>query len=319
MSQSAADAHRTELSRRPVVVGIDGTDQSLRAVRYAALEALRLGSRLRLVHAQPETTPLAPMLPLVGSETLDEVSTRIVAEARRVAVEVAGDQISLDAVVRSGPRVHVLVAVAADAELMVMGHRDRSLLGRVLTSSTTTGVAAHAACPVVCVPSTWSPDTSQRPVVVGVEDPDQAREELSVAFAAADARRTSLRVLHTWKLPGRYDDAVVSQSTLELWRAAATSVLNRVLADWQLAYPAVRVEVDVRHQHPAPALVGASEGADLLVLGRHGRSTPFGMHLGSVARTLIREARCPVEVAPVPRQAGSDLPDPDDVEPSAVH
>jgi nucleotide-binding universal stress UspA family protein len=70
-----------------LVVGVDGTDQSLRAVRYAVAEAARTGGWLRLVHAEPELVPMAPMLPLVSIESLDEVSERILNEAYGVALD----------------------------------------------------------------------------------------------------------------------------------------------------------------------------------------------------------------------------------------
>jgi nucleotide-binding universal stress UspA family protein len=301
-----------------LVVGVDGTDQSLRAVRYAVAEAARTGARLRLVHAEPELVPMAPMLPLVSVESLDEVSERILNEAYGVALD-SGFEGQVEKVVRRGQRVHVLVNASEDAALVVLGHRDRSVLGRVLTSSTTSGVAAHAACPVVCVPSTWTAEGPRGRVVVGVEDPERAHEELAAAFAAASARAAHLIVLHTWKLQNPYDDIIVSRVALEEWREWATGALERVLRDWQVAYPEVDVEIDVRHQHPAPALVGASEGSDLLVIGRHGHLAAFGMQLGSVARTLIREARCPVEIAPIHRrsttEAGERARTPDEVAP----
>jgi nucleotide-binding universal stress UspA family protein len=54
---------------------------------------------------------------------------------------------------------------------------------------------------------------------------------------------------------------------------------------------------DVRHEEPAHALVRASRGADRLLLARpHRRRTH---HLGRVARAVLRDACCPVEVVPV--------------------
>jgi nucleotide-binding universal stress UspA family protein len=132
-----------------------------------------------------------------------------------------------------------------------------------------------------------------------VEDPEHAHEVLSHAFLAASTRRARLRVLHTWKLQRPYDDVVVSAREADAWTAELTGRLRVVTRDLRAAHPEVDVDLDVRHQDPAAALLGATEGADLLVLGRRGHGAPVGLPLGSTARALIRESRCPVEITPL--------------------
>lgn len=287
---------------RPIVVGIDGSDQSMQAVRYAVQEAQRMHCGLRLVHATPETVPMAPMLPLVSVETLDQVSHRLVNQAKILAYDLTEGQVKVEKRIRSGSRVKILADAGEDARMIVLGHRDRSILGRVFTSSTCTGVAARAHCPVVCVPSTWMPRDRKDRVVVGIEGPAHpAPETLAIAFATALEWGAKLSVLHAWKLQSPYDDIIASRVAVDEWVRTTTAMLEEMLCDWRRAYPQVEVEIDVRHQYTAAALVGASEGADLLVLGRHGHGAPIGIHLGSIARTLIREARCPIEIAPARR------------------
>lgn len=287
--------------QRPIVVGVDGTDQSMLAVRYAAREAQSLGCGIRLVHATPEIVPMAPMLPLISVETLDQMSHRIVNGAKQVAYDMTDGEVPVDKLIRSGSRVHILVEASEDARLIVLGHRDRSIFGRVFTSSTCTGVASRAHSPVVCVPTEWTLGNRHGSVVVGVEGPVHSQDTLAVAFAAAEKRKAKLSVLHAWRLPSPYDDLIDSQVALEECKESATAMLEGVLRDWREAYPGVDVEIDVRHQYTAPALLGATEGAGLLVLGRRGHVGPIGFHLGSTARTLIREARCPVEITPTLR------------------
>jgi len=292
----------------PVVVGVDGTQQGLGAVQLGVAEARRAGCGVRLVHVLPELAATVPIVPLAGFEVFDEVAAKIMREAEQVAR--GAGAVPLEKVVRTGARVHVLVQESEGARLVVLGHRDRSLLGRVFTASTTSGVATRAHCPVVCIPMVWSPTSDRRQVVVGVEDPDHAYEVLSHAFLAARSRRTPLRVVHTWKLQRPYDDLVVSDREAERWTEALAARLRIALRDLRAAYPEVDVDVDVRHQDPAAALLGATEGADLLVLGRRGHGSPTGMLMGSIARAMIREARCPVEITPM-HPARLDLTTPD--------
>ena len=61
-------------------------------------------------------------------------------------------------------------------------------------------------------------------------------------------------------------------------------------------YPAVEVEIRVINGHPAPVLVEASKGADLLVVGSRGHGEFVGMLIGSVSEYCAAHAHCPVLV-----------------------
>ncbi|HEX6248866.1 MAG TPA: universal stress protein [Nocardioidaceae bacterium] len=281
----------------PVVVGVDGSDQSDRAVRYAVAEARRRGVGITLVHAVHETAPMAAMLPLYSVEAFAEVGRRLVHDAERMAKDLdPGVEIATS--VKGGSRVGVLVEAGEHASAIVLGHRSRSLAGRVLTSSTTTGVAARAHCPVVCVPDTWAAGGERGRVVVGIDESDASHDALHLAFHEARRRGARLVVLHAWKLPTAYDDISYSQVAVEDWLATATEEMEKTLAPFREVYPDVDVEVDLRHEFAGPALLSATEEADLIVVGRRGHGAPLGIYLGSLARMLIREGKCPVVVAP---------------------
>lgn len=282
----------------PVVVGVDGTEQGLRAVRFAVGEAQLVGCGVRLVHVLPELANAAPIVPLAGFEVYDEMARGILQQAELTAREASGDGLVLEKVVRTGTRLHVLVEASEDARLVVLGHRERTGQGHLLTASTSTGVATRARCPVVCLPSTWEAGRRRGKVVVGVEDPGHAHELLALAFAATSRRRSALLALHAWKLQRPYDDLVVGGPEAIEWTATQREELGRAVSDLQAAFPEVEVELEVRHQDPAAALLAASDEADLLFLGRRGRG--HGPALGfAIARALIRESRCPVEITPL--------------------
>lgn len=283
----------------PIVVGVDGTQQGLHAVQFAMAEAKRVGCGVRLVHVLPDRSTTSTIVPEAGFEVFDDVARRVMREAEQVARTSWDGMVPLEKVTRTGRRVHVLVQESETARMVVLGHRDRTLLGRVFTSSTTSGVATWAHCPVVCIPMVWTAAAVHDQVVVGVEHPEHAYQALVHAFAAASTRGARLRVLHTWKLPRPYDDAVVSEREAEAWTAQLSVRLRAATHPLRSAHPEVEVDLDVRHQDPAAALLGATEGADLLVLGRRGHGAPVGLPLGSTTRALIREARCPVEVTPL--------------------
>lgn len=306
--------------QHPVVVGVDGTDQSRQAVRFAVQEARRHGCGVFLVHVIHETAPMAPMLPLISVETLEQVGDKIVADAKELVQEIAPD-VAVETLVKPGSRTQVLCEVGKNARMIVLGHRERSMLGRVFTQATTTGVAARAHTPVVSVPADWDPERRHERVLVGLDGSAPSKDALGLGFQATADRGASLTVVHAWKLPVGYDEMVASDEMIERWMAEAKEQMEKIVLPWREVYPDVEVDVVLRSQFPAEALAEASEEADLVVIGRRGYGAPLGFYLGSIARALIREAHCPVEVAPHRRHHEMEAEEPllkgDQVSPQA--
>ncbi|MFJ9610411.1 universal stress protein [Kitasatospora sp. NPDC101176] len=126
-----------------VLVAVDGGPAGLAAARWAADEAVRRGSLLRLVYAWPWLQHAAPGLPGV-SEVRGRAVGMLADAAERVRADHAGLEITtalLDGHVPEG-----ITAAAASAELLVLG-RTGHHLGPV-----TRAVIHHARCPVVLVP-----------------------------------------------------------------------------------------------------------------------------------------------------------------------
>ena len=242
---------------------------------------------------------MAPMSPLVTSGTFRQVGERALVTARYVAEEAVGPGVEVRTDLRTGSRTHNLVQAGEGALALVLGRRERVGLSGLVTGSVSTHVATRAHRPVVSVPETWHTQSEPTPVVAGVDDPRHAEELLEAAFTAAERRSAPLKVVHTWHLPGPYDDLVASQVGGAAWHDQELEELEKALAPHRAEHPRVVVEVDVRHQHPASALMGAGEGAALLMVARRGHGAPFGFHLGGVARVLLTRAHCPVEVVPL--------------------
>lgn len=296
----AVDDSSTDTAR--IVVGVDGSTDALRAVRFAVREARRRGCELRLVHVQHGTAPLTPMLPLVSSETLEEAGRRALSQAESEVRLGSGSAVGVQTVTLAGPVVRTLLAESHDAAMIVVGHRDASALGRLVTAHTAVGLAARSDRPVVAVPAAWRHDHELGVVVAAVDGSSASREVLAAGFAAASARGATLRVLHAWRVPLAYDDLLDPVDAEPRWKDESAPVIAEVLAGWRTEYPEVDVEVELRYQRTADALVHASTVADLLVVGRHGHGDGIAgrttLSLGSLARTVLHHAHCPVEVAP---------------------
>ena len=117
-------------------------------------------------------------------------------------------------------------------------------------------------------------------------------------FEAAVSREAELVVLHASAATTRerYDIPI---ETVDEWRESAEVMMGETLAGWADQYPDVTVLRLIEREHPAEALVAASNAADLLVVGRHGRGGALSMPpVGSVARAVLAGSGCPVAVVP---------------------
>jgi nucleotide-binding universal stress UspA family protein len=286
-----------EPKRRHVVVGVTGPGENSSALTFAADQAHRLDADVCLVHAMHELRPPPAANPLLSYDvSWDEVGNRIVDDAAEELKALDSD-LTTRTLARHGDPVHVLSELSETASMVVLQHRDLSAVHRVFTGSTVAGVAAHAQCPVTSVPAGWRPSQSPGRVTVGVHEDGLPARVVAEAFAQAAARQWSLCVAHAWRLDPVYDDIVIARDGA--WRARAEAAIRSSLEELRQQYPDVPVDVEVRHQWPADALVELSAAANLLVVGRHHPHVATPRRLGSIARALLRTAACPVTVVPV--------------------
>ena len=137
-------------------------------------------------------------------------------------------------------------------------------------------------------------EQQQAPIVVGIDG-----SVLSVAalrWAAGQARLTGAGVhaVTGWEVP--ITIMIVPTYVEADYARDAQQVLDRAVAEVQQDEPDVRIEKQLIQKRPALALSSAAEGAQLLVIGSHGRGELPGMHLGSVASYCVHHAPCPVVV-----------------------
>lgn len=288
------EAVMPEQNPRPVVVAV-GHDPIDAALAFAAAEAVRAGCGLHLVHAV-HILPQGPEMALVAEIDLQRVGR----QALNAALERARDltpSVSVTAELRVGGVVPTIVAMAKDSRMIVLERRELSTILRVVTRSVSSGVAARARVPVVSVPSHWTPraDQGRIPLVtVGVDISERSEKVRRAAAAKAKARGAVLRILHARDFSSLYGGIVLTQTDVEEWADRATAEIQSALDGLGEDVAGLPVQVETRADHAADALIDASRGTDLLVIGRHDPLLPIGSHLGPIARAVLREARCPV-------------------------
>ena len=287
----------TPAAVRPVVVGVDGSDHGLTALRWAAREARRRSAPMWVVHAfdllAAEVFALEEPAYVAAERRAAE---KILASAVEQARQVAGD-IEVRPVLDIGTASTVLLARSAQAELVVLGSRGRGEFAGLLLGSTSLQVATHASCAAVVIRSTPKgvPGPSAGRIVVGTDGSPQSERALRFAFEQAHERGVGLTAVRAWLAPTLY----ISPIPVLEWRqleAQEQEALHESVARWSEKYPGIDVVAKSVVADPAKALVDESAGAELLVVGSHGRGGFAGLLLGSVSHAALHHARCPVAV-----------------------
>ncbi|MFC8733083.1 universal stress protein [Luteimicrobium sp. NPDC057192] len=288
---------------RPVVVGVDGSQDAIRAVEFAALEAERLGCGVWIVAAVHEIAAYPSVAPLLTGESMIDVGRGIVADASRAA-EGRAPTVPLDASVVVGAASTILAEAGRQGRMIVLGHRDTDLLEHVFTGSTTIGVVGRATCPVVSVPASWSRDRTHGRVIAAVDGSTIAPAVLTCALEAAEAHDADVTVLHYWDVNELYSPFGDIKAAQREWETTAGSRIKTLLDQLTPRYPGVRARLELEYARPADALVRRSGDVDRIVMGRHGGTSLLAgiiaLAPGGVARALLQHARCPVEVVPSP-------------------
>lgn len=288
MSTTAHDAWLANETRPRILVGVDGSQDGLRAVRYGAMTVLKQGGVLHLVHAVDDAVLAGAWGVVYDPSSLQEAGEAATQEAVEVAREVglSDDQVHSEVVLGNGAAV--LVRLSEGAALLVVGRRSVSGLERMFIGSTSVAVAESAQCPVLVISQAATPDTTggHGSIAVGVDTHDHSSTTLEWAFAEAERRDASLTVVHVAKPAER----LAASSDLA---AAAQEGIERQIAPLRERHPGVRAEVHVGTGVPVDELLDRSATVDLLVLGVP-KPKVLGFRLGGVMRAVLAHATCPV-------------------------
>jgi nucleotide-binding universal stress UspA family protein len=284
-----------ETSRTSVVVGVDGSEHSRRALEWAAAEALLRSAPLHLVHAFPFDVPRA-----AGPDPYVEDATQRLRDVAAQARRFDDQPLTVSADVVDGLPSRVLVDESRQCALLVMGSRGHGGFARLLLGSTAVEVTAHAACPVAVIPAGGEVSSRSGDVVVGVDESEGSERALEFAFGRAAQRHARLVAVHVWHLPtayGTYGRAELLRTDPDRVEAEAPALLSRALRPWQERYPQVAVtRRAVMGQAVAELAEASRTQGEVVVVGARGRSVLAGTVLGSVSQGLLHHAAGPVVI-----------------------
>ncbi|RBM19728.1 universal stress protein [Streptomyces sp. PT12] len=280
---------------RAIVVGLDGSPESLAAAAWAADEALRRGAALRLVHVdEPELRP--PSWPVQGADrraALDGVLTERAADltARHPGLRVTLERLS------GVPGVE-LAELSGATDLVVLGSRGLGRISGFVTGSVAGATVARAGCPVALVRAAGAEGTGT--VLLGLDLRDSADELITFAFDEAERRGAELLAVHAWDVPSLAELAPsgIDPGVLAAVGADSARRVSAVLGPWRTKYPDVAVRERVTRGRAAQLLVEEAPDAALVVTGRRMRVTRLGAHIGPVTHALIHHCPAPLVVVP---------------------
>jgi nucleotide-binding universal stress UspA family protein len=291
-----------------VVAGVDGSTEHVAPVAWAYHEAGRRGAALDLVHAWSLPLEISPLG--VPGDGFDPATFEAGAKQRldhvvaAVSATLRDDVASVNLLTPCGGASRALLEASEDADLLVVGQRGRgALLG--LLGSVSHQCVHHVRCPIAVVPTDWPSGATPERVVVGVDGSSGSAAALRWAMDEAALWGTPLTVVHSWYTPYPVEPwgVVVTPDDRELFIGDALAMIDEMVTTAEhggARRPAKVVPMTIE-EAAGPALVHASDAADLLVVGSRGRGGFSALLLGSTSLHCVHHAECPVIVVPPSR------------------
>lgn len=283
---------------KPVVVGVDGSEQSVAAAHYAADLARRRQAPLRLVYVfESLIYGFGPMfaagsygiadeqLRAAGQQAIEEVTGQI--RSAHPDVEVTSE-------LRQGGAAATLIAESRDAEVTVVGSRGVGGFAELILGSVSAQVASHAHGAVVVARPV---PVENGPVLVGYDGSEQASAALGYAVTEALSLGVPLVVANTyWPEPWGFGEPPAIDPNVTAAHEAER-LIEQAVAPYRERHSELRVESRTIHSlNPEHSLVEESAHAGLTVVGSRGRGGFAGLLLGSVSLSLVHHAAGPLAV-----------------------
>jgi nucleotide-binding universal stress UspA family protein len=298
-------------SMQRIVVGVDGSEYSLRALRWAVVEAGRHRAELLAVTSWTALPPpiVSPHVDVnKAADRQDGTSAAEQALQTAVANAMGGNSsIVVEILATEGHPAKLLADQSRHADLVVVGARGRGGIAGWLLGSVSQELLRHSLCSVAVIRSPdkdeiavaeETPTREGTRVVVGVDGSDYSKSALRWAVGEAKTHSAELIVASVWTPPPTVDPPYgnIAWGTDLDPQLQATVILQTAVEEALGEDPGLAVRQEVRGGNPARVLIDLSEGADALVVGSRGHGGFVGMLLGSVSQHVAAHAATTVVV-----------------------
>jgi nucleotide-binding universal stress UspA family protein len=293
-----------------ILVPIDFSQESLKAVRYAIAFAKRFNSDLLLIHV---VEPLSPMAGFEAVPIAIDEGQRLKDFERRLTQFAAANlprDIVAQIAVRHGSAFEEVVSVAKSSpiDLIVASTHGHTGFKRVLFGSTAERLVQHAPCPMLVVrgqehefvASSGKPSDQIRieRLLVPIDFSDCSRKALEYAVAFAAQFKAQILCLHALEIPYGTGEAGIVLET-EAFRKKMHEEASRQMAAFlqEQALPGSQERI-IKVGTPYREIIQTADEkqSNLIILGTHGRSGVRHFLLGSTTERVVRHAHCPVLV-----------------------
>lgn len=294
---------------KAVLVGVDGTDASYKAVWWAANYADHAGFDLHIVcvYSLPDYAAAsfdAANAATNGDATAHTDAQAILTKAKSIA---AAQGVDAQTLVMTGDPVTVFTELSHNYHLIVIGNRTKAGLAGRMLGTTSSSLPAMAYCPIVVVPYTDDNDKQLylenkiTKVVVGSDESKWGLSALNIAAEFADSWGASLTVLSAVPIyaasSGIFSLTLSEEDTERVFDSYLDDLRTRV-APIRKAYPNLVLDLKVVGGSAVDALIKASVTHNIVVVGSRGRGGFTGLLFGSTSQSLIQHAEAPVYVVP---------------------
>lgn len=290
---------------RTILAASDFSFDAHRAARRAALLAREHGATLRLLHVvHPDAAAKAAQQRLQPPLDFDQ---RVSLEAQHsldsLAADVSAPDLVVEREIRSGVVLDEILGAADHADLLVLGPRGLRPIHELILGTAAERLLHKSRRPMLVVKQ--EPTSPYRRVLVPVDFSDHALT--AARFARSLVPNAELCLFHAFDslAEGILRTAGVSEENIAQYRAQdereAREQMDKLIAEiGPMSVPPLPVvkRGDPRVQISATAQAYA---ADLIVIGKHGRSRLAEYFLGGATRVTLVRAHCDVAVVPEAR------------------
>lgn len=283
-----------------VVVGVDGSVSAGQALDWAIDQAVAEHRPITLAYGAPPADAMwmdqAGFDQRIGVRTLLERGGKHVEEAR-TQVRRRAPELEVHEVLRAADPRDVLLELAREAAMVVIGSRGRGPLRSLLLGSVGVAVSRHAACPVV-IHRPGNPGVVRHGILVGIDGTESSTSVLEFAYRQASLRRLPLTVVHAyWEIRAAAPEAYLV-SVRDVDPEEERLAMAECISGMGEKYPDVRVTSELTRGLPDDVLVRRGARMNMVVVGSHHGGVASEILFGSVAASVVEHATCPVAVVP---------------------
>jgi nucleotide-binding universal stress UspA family protein len=296
----------TKVVSPKIVVGVDGSDPSMAALRWAAFEAHRRNTGVLVLSCY--SIPMYGIAEGAAYRSNEDIemykqgAETVAAQAVELLAEL-DPQLVVESRTTMSPAAVAIAEAAVSGDEIVVGATGHTGFMDGVLGSVPISVVHRSHCPVIVVPPKPVADAgpTMRKIVVGLDGSPGSLEALEWAYGQAIVSGAELTAVHGWIYPYPGARTSVSEPRTQMQLDAMEELKSSLESlGPRLVGGTIHVHPKLIELAPAESLLHEAKDADLLVVGSRGRGALRSSLLGSVSRTVAQHAACPVVIVRAP-------------------